>query len=357
MSEEPKGEAAPPVETADAADLEASVSEIIEEITLPEGKTPEAEPAPAAPEPEPAKEVDSSEESVLSQEVSVPPEKVEAKEEGGDGDLSPEIQRAIDKRIAKAVAKQKSAEERASEAETKAEELSSELDELKDQPMLVETSDAKSGPVERAKTLPDLQKEVKRAEQVLDWSEDMLMQLKAEPETVEAELKRQKVDLRDSYGEEDFSSERMDVFLSELRRNMDRTLRRQVPERRQYLETKEASDAQAKELMPWLDDENSRQYQDVQDVMNTLPEITKLPHHKTAAGVFALGLEQLRQIEAEQKSGRARDTQLPSSQPGAPAAAPAVEPNAQSDKGDEALKSWRESGEPEDFDKYIDTLV
>ena len=357
MSEKPKGEAEPPVETADAAELEASVSDIIGEVVLSgEGEAPGAEPGPAASVKETVEEVDSSE-SVLSQEISAPSEKEEAKEEGGDGDLSPEIQRAIDKRIAKAVAKQKSAEERASEAETKAEELSSELEDIKDQPMLGETSGTKSGPVGRAKTLPDLQKEEKRAEQVLDWSDDMLMQLKAEPETVEAELKRQKVDLRDTYGEEDYSPERMDMFLSELRRNTDRTLRRQVPERREYLELKEASDAQAKDLMPWLDDENSRQYKDVQDVMNTLPEITKLPHHKTAAGVFALGLEQLRQIEAEQKSGRARDTQPPSAQPGAPAAAPAVEPNAQSDNGADALKSWRESGESEDFDKYIDTLV
>jgi len=268
MSEETKGEAEPPVETADAVELEASVSEIIGEIVLSEeGETPEVVPEPAAPAEEPAKEVDTSEELVLSQEESAPPEKAEAKEEGGDGDLSPEIQRAIDKRIAKAVAKQKSAEERAGEAETKAEELSSELEELKDQPMLVEASGTKSGPVERAETLQALQKEEQRAEQVLDWSDDMLMQLKAEPETVEVELKRQKVDLRDNYGEEDYSAERMDRFLSELRRNTDRTLRRQVPQRRQYLEMKEASDAQAKDLMPWLDDENSKQYQDAQDVI------------------------------------------------------------------------------------------
>jgi murein DD-endopeptidase MepM/ murein hydrolase activator NlpD len=354
MADKTTGAADTPPETADV-ELEASVASIISEVVLPEGEAPEPAPEPQAEVP--VQEADASDEPVLSQEISAPPEREEAKEESGDGDLSPEIQRAIDKRIAKAVAKQKSAEERASDAEAKTEELNSKLDELKDQPTLAEQTSRGESPVDRVQTLEDLKKEEQRAEQILDWSDDMLMQMKSEPDAVAEELKKQKVDLRDSYGEDDYTPERMDLFLSQLRRNADRNLRKSVPERRQYLETKKVSDAQGKELMPQMEDESSQFYQDTVDVMNTLPELTRLPHHKTAAGVFALGLEQLRQIEAEQKSNRAKSAEPPSSQPGIPSAAPAVESSAQPEKGANALKSWKESGEPEDFDKFIETLV
>lgn len=351
MTEEANGVAEPQPETAETG-MEASLTEIIDEVVSPENEAPE--PAPAK---EPAPEKTSSEELVLSQEDSASPEPEGEPEAKGEGELSPDVQRSIDKRIAKVVAKQRTAEERASEAETRAEELSAQLDELKDQPSLREPVESGSNPVSRAKTLDELAKEAGRAEQVLDWSDDMLMQLKSDPDQVADELKKQKVDLRDQYGEEDYTSERMDLFLSQLRRKTDKTLRRSVPERQQYLEAKEVSDSRAKDLFPWMGDESSQLNQDAEDVMNTLPEIKRLPHHKTAAGVFALGLEQLRKIEADQKSNRKRSAEAPSSQPGAPAAAAAVDPSAQPELGAKALKSWSESGETKDFDKFIGTLI
>lgn len=351
MTKEATGVAEPQPETAETG-LEATITEILDEVIQPENEAPEP-----APETELAPEKMPSEELVLSQEDSASPEPEREPEAKEEGELSPDIQRSIDKRIAKVVAKQKTAEERASEAETKAEELSAQLEELKDQPSLREPMESGSNPVSRAKNLDELSKEANRAEQVLDWSDDMLMQLKSDPDQVAGELKKQKVDLRDQYGEEDYTSERMDLFLSQLRRKTDKTLRRSVPERQHYLEAKELSDARAKDLFPWMGDESSQLNQDAEDVINTLPEIKRLPHHKTAAGVFALGLEQLRKIEAEQKGNRKRSAEAPSSQPGAPAAAAAVEPNAQPEKGQKALKSWSESGRPEDFDKFIGTLI
>jgi hypothetical protein len=347
MSEDTKEEAAPSTQTAE---METNLSEIIGEVVSPESETPElaAEPEPVA---------DTPEEPVLSQDEEVAPVEGAAKEESGDGDLSPDVQRAIDKRIAKAVAKQKTAEERASEAEARLDELSGQLEELKDRPSLANDKQSKDSPVTKAKSLEELHHESQRAEQLLDWSDDMLMKLKSDPDGVSEELRKQKVDLRDQHGEEDYSSEQMDIFLSGLRRSADRTLRRDVPERKGYLEAKEVSDARAKEIFPWMEDEGSQLYKDAQDVMNTLPEIERLPHHKTAAGVFALGLEQLRQIESEQKSNRAKSSEPPSVQPGAPAAAPPVEPNAAPDKGNDALKSWSQTGNEGDFDKFIGTLI
>lgn len=347
MSEDTKEEAAPSTQTAE---METNLSEIIGEVVSPESEAPESTPGL-----EPV--VDTPEEPVLSQDEEAAPEEGAAKEESGDGDLSPDVQRAIDKRIAKAVAKQKTAEERASEAEAMMEEMSGKLEELKERPSLPDDKQDSNSPVVKAKSLNELHQEAQRAEQLLDWSDDMLMQLKSDPDGVTEELKKQKVDLRDSYGEEDYSSERVDLFLSKLRRNADRTLRREVPERKGYLEAKEASDARAKEIFPWMEDEGSQLYKDAQDVMNTLPEIQRLPHHKTAAGVFALGLEQLRQIESEQKSNRTKGAVPPSVQPGAPAAAPPVEPNAAPDKGNDALKSWSQTGNEGDFDKFIGTII
>ena len=348
MSEDTKEEAAPSNQTAE---METNLSEIIGEVVSPESEAPE----PAV-ESEPV--VDTPEEPVLSQdEEAAPPAEGEPKEESGDGDLSPDIQRAIDKRIAKAVAKQKTAEERASEAEAKVDELTGMVEELKDKPYLASDKQDNASPISKAKTLEELHREAQRAEQLLDYSDDMLIKLKSDPDGVAEELRKQKVDLRDQHGEEDYSSEQMDIFLTGLRRSADRTLRRDVPDRKGYLEAKEISDARAKEMFPWMEDESSQLYKDAQDVMNTLPEIERLPHHKTAAGVFALGLKQLRQIESEQKSNRAKSSEPPSVQPGAPAAAPPVEPNAPSDKGSDALKSWSQTGNEGDIEKFIGTLV
>lgn len=343
MSDKADGEAAPPNETAE---LESNISDIIGEVISEESEAPVEQSA----------EADVPSEPVLSQDENATPETGDAKEESGDGDLSPDIQRAIDKRIAKAVAKQKAAEEASSEAQSTIDELQSQLDDARNQPGL-KTDKPSKGPIQKAKNLNELDSEAQRAEQVLDWSDDMLMQLKSEPEKVADELKKQKVELHDEYGEEDYSSEKMDVFLSKLRRNADRTLRREVPERRDYLEQKEQSESRLKDIFPHYEDENSQFYKDAVDVMNTLPEIERLPHHKTAAGVFALGLEQLRQIESEQKANRNRSSSLPPQQPGAPAAAPAVEPNAVGDGGNSALKSWSETGDEGEFDKFIETLV
>ena len=311
-------------------------------------------------------------EIVLSQDEVEPEASGETEEKSEDwtSALPPEIQRQFDRRVGKEVAKRKSEEEKRETAEDTARDerrnrldLESEIQELRAQleergegRVIPEpTSPRGDGPASTISTAGEWNKASEQAEGVLDFVDSALEQMLDDPEKVADQLREHKVELKDNYGEEDYSRERMEQHLLKLRRAADKMVRKHLPARKTYLDNQAVADEQADKLFPWLRHEDTREFAIAQDVLNTLPEIKRLPHWKMTQGVYVLGLQELEKLMTGKAPKSFAKSSPPPSQPGAPAAASG--PTGKSSDADDATQTWAETGSEKAFEKYLNEIV
>lgn len=221
-------------------------------------------------------------------------------EEPADG-LTPEAQHALNKRIGKEVAKRKkletdlaTAESAREAAETRAAELEQQLAERDNTPSVARGEDPLAG----VQTPQDLERAATNAESVLDWCDEQLSRLRRNPQAVEAQLKKAGVKLAGEDGAEDYSPESMEEWLERTRKRADKTLRVHVPRKQEHIKQSAEFDRKAAEVFPWFKDPKSEQYKTAMAVVKTLPEIKRLPHWKITAGVYVLGIEKLKELQA-----------------------------------------------------------
>jgi len=301
------------------------------------------------PEPQPANAEEQSEESEPSDEASVSAEgeadndlsktettEAEAEpaaneaEDEQDG-LAPDVQESVNKRIGKEVRKRKEAEESAAE----------EVAELKQKLAEAEARAAEVGepvappptdenPFANLQTAEDVQKELLRAEQTLEWAED-------NPDGAYITTKE---------GEQEFTQE--DV--REIRKKAARAIRRQLPDQMKFIQTRESLEPDVLKAYPWWKDKASSEYQNAQMAIREFPELMTKPNYKLIVGDALVG--QAVRLTQGKKPAPVKATPKAPSQPTAPAAEPApVDPKAA--RSASARKSFQETGGVDELAEII----
>lgn len=286
--------------------------------------TPETAAPPAEAEAENAAEALSQTES----ETEAEPETTETETPADDseddhGDLPPEVQEKINKRIGKEVAKSKAALEAKEEAEAKLAEAQAKLAEFE------------SGQIASPKSkvqLADIHDKVKlaaekqRAEQAVEDAEELLLTLEDDPNSVEQALRTMKVELKDEDGDEDFSEARMKKFLRTAKMNAERTLRKAIPEREQFLDKANQFATQAMDFMPELIDPKSERAKLFQQIFRENPELRQQPEWALKGVIGVLGMERLNEMVAAKQKAKApaKKPEKPVTIPAPRTAAPAV---------------------------------
>jgi len=236
--------------------------------------TPAPEPVPTEPvqaEPEPEPEAHEDEEIAL---------------EG----LKPHEQKML-KRINKLTAQR---DEGAKEITA----LKAEIATLKTQPKPAASTpqNGAQAPLSDVMTLEDLTARETQAEQLRDWLIEHL-----DGGTI-----------RNGDHEVEISPEQAKQYFAQY----DRMLRKEIPQRRAYLQTFAVADTQALEKFPALADPNSAESKDMAHILSAVPELKRVPDYKLLIGYILRGFAQ--DAEAAKKAAEAKPT------PAAPAAKPAV---------------------------------
>ena len=218
------------------------------------------------PEPQPTVAEEQSEESESSEDAAVgaaeetdtdlsqtetPEAEAEQAAEEGDGDedgLTADVQASVDKRIGKEVRKRKEALEAKEAAEAEAAELKRKLEEAEMRAKEAGEAAAdfvppatEANPFANLNSIDDVQKEMLRAEQTMEWAED----------NPDGAL------LQTEEGEREFTAE--DV--REIKKKASRALRRQLPEQQAYLQARDTLEPKALESYPWWKDKASSEFQ------------------------------------------------------------------------------------------------
>lgn len=266
----------------------------------------------------------------LSQTETPDAEAEQAAEEGvGDEDgLTADVQASVDKRIGKEVRKRKEALEAKEAAESEAAELRQKLEEA--EARAKEAGDAmadfvppptEANPFANLNSLEDIQKEMLRAEQTLEWAED----------NPDGAL------LTTDEGEREFTSE--DV--REIKKKASRALRRQLPEQQAYLQARDSLEPQALESYPWWKDKASSEFQSAMQLLRQMPELARFPDYKFVVGDYLAGRGLRENLPAKQAA--AKVAKKAPSQPTAPTAEPApIDPAAA--RSASARKAFQETG-------------
>ena len=231
--------------------------------------------------------------------------------------LPPDIQEKVNKRIGKEVRKRKTVEE----------EKAAEISELKAQLAEAQAEGAENtefapaptevNPFANLNSVEDVQKEMLRAEQTLEWAED-------NPEGALLETKE---------GEQD------DV--REIRKKAARAMRRQLPEQLGFIQARDHLEPQALEAFPWWKDKASSEFQNAMQVLRQMPDLARFPDYKFVVGDYLAG-RTVRENSLKAKAP-AKGVKKAPSQPTAPTAEPA--PIDQSTvRSASAHKAFQESG-------------
>lgn len=241
-------------------------------------------------------------ESAEEPEVTEDEDGAEPGTDAEDDGLTPKLQERINRRIGKEVAKRKALQERLEAAEARIAELADKPEEEAASQGRGGTHPYQGNPLEHVTKLSELERLKDEAEQIVDFTARALVRLKRSPEAVAQELKGYQIKLLDAGGEEDYSPERMEEYLSELKLRADQNLRRNIPRREKFLEEKADWDAKAAQTFPYLKQPKSKEYQESRRVLESFPELKRHPKSEAMIGVYMLGLEELRRRTAEATS-------------------------------------------------------
>lgn len=294
------------------------------------------------PEPQPDDAEEQSEESEQSAEPSVSaeaepdndlsqtetteaeaePADDEAEEDADEGGLPADIQESVNKRIGKEVKKRKALKE---ESEAEISELRQKLEEAEVRaaeggedftPAVTEAN-----PFAELNSVEDVQKELLRAEQTLEWAED-----NSEGAYLEVEG-----------SDKEFTAEDVRV----IRRKAARAIRRQLPEQLGYIQARDHLEPQALEAFPWWKDKASSDYQNAMQVLRAMPDLARFPDYKFVVGDYLKG-RGMRESSPKAKA-KAKEVKKAPPQPTASAEQPApVDPAAA--RSASAMKAFQEKG-------------
>jgi hypothetical protein len=241
----------------------------------------------------------------LSQEES----ETESKEESSPGDEPEWMQRRIDRFTRKL----RLAEEERDELDKEVNSLRARLEE---QPATVQQD---GNPVATVTSQRELNEIANLSEKRLQFAEDMEDALLDQPERVEQILRDQGVTLTDNEGDDDFSPARMTRFIRQVRRDSTNKLNRWIPQRQAELGQAKEFNTQAEKLYPWLKNEDSKEMQIFQQVLNQTPQAQYAPNHKLELARYVRGY----MMELADQ-GKAKITpKKVSPEPGKPKSAPA----------------------------------
>jgi len=262
-------------------------------------------------EPEPQPEEPKEE----SESPDDPPADVEEKEEGEDvlsqeeetteaeaeptAELTPEQQEKFNKRIGKEVRKRKELEERNAELEAKLEEKPL-AEEIVAQP-------TEANPYAALNSMDDVRKALLEQEQVLEWAED-------NPEGAELKTKD---------GVMEYDADQM----KEFRRSASKAIRRELPDRAEFIRTRDALEPEVLQAYPWWKDKASSEFQEATMALRAFPELMAKPNYKLVVGDAMAG--QLLRMNKGKKPEQKKAVPKAPDQPTTPASQPApVDPTA-----------------------------
>jgi hypothetical protein len=136
-----------------------------------------------------------------------------------------------------------------------------------------------------------------------------------------------------------------------LKRTGEDLLKDSVPHRAEFIRAEAENSTLAEQRFPWLKNQQSAEYKQFQRVLETLPEVRRLPNWKGVAAIFVRGLQAVnadKEAAAKNGNGKARPAA-----PRLPGAASAVPARQSSTGGDQQVNSLREkalrSGNPKDY--------
>ena len=260
--------------------MEKEAARVIEEQTAP-AKQAES-PPPQTPEAAPA---ESAEPEAKSAEEAAPAAETTEETEGNDvpsHDITPELQKKIDKRIGKEVAKRKA--------------LEAQLNELK---LAVAQQQAQQQPAPPPPIAPLPQGTVPLA-QIEDVSGLVQLQQQA---------KEAKRFAEEQLDREDFEPVRVGenildkAALKTIIRNANKTLEDDIPARYQFLQAKNQAQQVAYERFPFLKDKSAPEYVMAQQAYIAMPWLRNLPN---ADWIIGVQIEGLKALEAKEKSKAAK---------------------------------------------------
>lgn len=198
-------------------------------------------------------------------------------------DITPELQKKIDKRIGKEVAKRKALESRLAQLEAR-------IGEQNNAPAPTEQPAQKNAVAQMPVNVP--------LAQIDDFQSLSSLQQQA---------KEAKRFAQDQLDRDDFEPIQIgDTVLgrSELKailRNAEKTLDDDIPARSQFLTQKQQSQQVAHQMFPYLKDKNAPEYVLAQQALSQMPWMKNLPN---ADWIIGVQIEGLRSLEAKQKSAK-----------------------------------------------------
>jgi hypothetical protein len=275
--------------------------------------------------------------------------------------LDAKIQAKINKRIGKEVAKRKELEatlETERQAKASAEVRQAELESQLQEAQTSGVSAPTENPLANLTTGAALQAKAEEAENILDWAESNLARLKRNPQAVEAQLKANQVKLAD----DDYSPEAMEEWLSNVRRNVDKTLRVHLPKQARFLQEKADWDKAAVAEFPFLKDPKSPDFLKAKDVLKTYPELKLRPNWQYVAGLAVEGFKVVEARKAERTKAAATPpakpapSKIPPRVPGQRKVAPAAPDPTKAVKA-AASKRFQETGSEKDLTAVVATLI
>jgi hypothetical protein len=299
-----------------------------EAVTEPESPQPKDEPKPKS---EAETEQDSGTEESQEQSESDGDEE-SGEDDDGDEDASDEESRKysarIQRRIDRLTKRYRATQNDLTRERERARELEARLEQNGTQPQMSPAPAGQAG-LENvtAPQLDTIESQATRLHSDLDDYVDG-MATDAQRKSVESYAETQGLD---------------EVGLKRRRRDLQRLIEREIPRRREFIAREAALEPRAVELFPFWKDRSSEDYQTAMQVVQTMPEIKRLPHWKIVAGTYLLGLKQLKAGLQESKSLPTKaPTAPPPKQPTRPSAPPARVPKPDVQRSalkDRAVKS------------------
>lgn len=318
-----------PQEDLDQVGLANLLKDTLEREEQPEPQPTDAEEQSEESEPseEPSVSAEEEPDNDLSQnettEAEAEPAADEVEEDADESGLPADVQESVNKRIGKEVKKRKALKE---ESEAEIIELRRKLEEAEAKageggeaftPTVTEAN-----PFAELNSVEDVQKELLRAEQTLEWAED-------NPEGAYLEVEG---------SDKEFTAEDVRV----IRRKAARAIRRQLPEQLGYIQARDHLEPQALEAFPWWKDKASSDYQNAMQVLRAMPDLARFPDYKFVVGDYLKGRE-VRETSPKAKAKKTKGVKKAPPQPTASAEQPAPV-NPETVRSASAKKAFQESG-------------
>lgn len=263
---------------------------------------------------------------------------------GEPEDQEPEAGRPdkIQKRIDKLTAQKKEAQERAEELEEQLAEAQRRLEDRPETQGLPPQLNSEN-PFAAVSDIRELEKQKQLAAAQIEFADDMEDTLSTDPGRVEAALRAENVQLKDEFGEEDFSEERMAKFLKQVRRNADRAERKWLPAQEQFIAKARAAEEYAKQKYPWIGNPNSKAAQYMDRLLAEFPPLQNLPEKKLFMARYITGMQA--ELKAKQQTQPAK----PVTTAARPHAARTPSPNSTLKKAAEQASSDRSRDSFKDY--------